>query len=461
MKLHHDHWRDCQEWIDYGTPMSTTSNETCKLYDAALTQYVCYYDDPTLGGIMGCLDRLVKNEPNFVLAHVFKNGLDAIAVANSVRTDEEFAKSVNHMVTLGKTQNISDRERKHVMAVKQWTDGNLAQAAGIWDDIVCAYPRDMLAIKFCEMSNFYLGQKQQLRDNMAGIIPQWKSSMPLYGYLYGMYAFGLCETGAYDKAEKKAKMGLEMVEDDPWCSHALVHTYEMAGRFKDALNFIHETENNWNGFGALSGHIYWHEAVYNIEKGNYEEALGVFDNQLKERGEKLQSMLGMYDAFSLLYRLELEGADVKDRWSSILETHKEHFDEHVLAWNDVHLLIGCIGSKNKKAEEQLMDSIRDYIKTSSGYNRGVSKEVLVPLCEGLLAYESGEYDKAVDLVFPIRYKIVKRDIFDQFLIHAAIRSTSKENKQRARFLLEERTALKDNSPLTERLRQKMVSLHDD
>lgn len=37
-----------------------------------------------------------------------------------------------------------------------------------------------------------------------------------------------------------------MVEDDPWCAHALVHTYEMEGRFKEGLNFIHETENNWN-----------------------------------------------------------------------------------------------------------------------------------------------------------------------------------------------------------------------
>lgn len=58
-----------------------------------------------------------------VLAHVFKNGLDAMGVSKSVRTDEEFAKSVDRMVTLGNTKQISERERKHVMAVKQWVDG--------------------------------------------------------------------------------------------------------------------------------------------------------------------------------------------------------------------------------------------------------------------------------------------------------------------------------------------------
>uniref|UniRef100_A0A5F9DDU3 Uncharacterized protein n=1 Tax=Oryctolagus cuniculus TaxID=9986 RepID=A0A5F9DDU3_RABIT len=30
--------RDCQAWKDAGLPLSTTSNEACKLFDATLTQ---------------------------------------------------------------------------------------------------------------------------------------------------------------------------------------------------------------------------------------------------------------------------------------------------------------------------------------------------------------------------------------------------------------------------------------
>ena len=34
-----------------------------------------------------------------------------------------------------------------------------------------------------------------------------------------------------------------------------------------------------------------------------------------------------------------------------------------------------------------------------------AKEVGVPLCEGILAFQDGYFSKAVDLIYPIRYQI--------------------------------------------------------
>lgn len=44
--------------------------------------------------------------------------------------------------------------------------------------------------------------------------------------------------------------------------------------------------------------------------------------------------------------------------------------------------------------------------TGKGDNQKISKEVGVPLCEALVAYDAGDFAKAVSLVQPIRYKII-------------------------------------------------------
>uniref|UniRef100_A0A8C8UM07 Uncharacterized protein n=1 Tax=Peromyscus maniculatus bairdii TaxID=230844 RepID=A0A8C8UM07_PERMB len=57
--------RDCQAWKDAGLPLSTTSNEACKLFDATLTQFIKWTNDKSLGGIDGCLSKLKAADPTF------------------------------------------------------------------------------------------------------------------------------------------------------------------------------------------------------------------------------------------------------------------------------------------------------------------------------------------------------------------------------------------------------------
>uniref|UniRef100_A0A670K035 Uncharacterized protein n=1 Tax=Podarcis muralis TaxID=64176 RepID=A0A670K035_PODMU len=54
-----------QAWQDAGLLLSTTSNEACKMYDAALTQYVTWKNDNSLGGLEGTFSKLQAADPNF------------------------------------------------------------------------------------------------------------------------------------------------------------------------------------------------------------------------------------------------------------------------------------------------------------------------------------------------------------------------------------------------------------
>lgn len=44
---------------------STASNEAAKMYDSAVTQLVCWYDDPNVGGMDNAIKKMLEADPNF------------------------------------------------------------------------------------------------------------------------------------------------------------------------------------------------------------------------------------------------------------------------------------------------------------------------------------------------------------------------------------------------------------
>jgi hypothetical protein len=77
---------------------------------------------------------------------------------------------------------------------------DLREACDVWEEILLDYPHDALAIKLVQDGYYHLGEFARLRDCIARILPEWSATMPLYGYLLGLYSFGLCETGNYSQA---------------------------------------------------------------------------------------------------------------------------------------------------------------------------------------------------------------------------------------------------------------------
>uniref|UniRef100_A0A8C0QG77 Tetratricopeptide repeat protein 38 n=1 Tax=Canis lupus familiaris TaxID=9615 RepID=A0A8C0QG77_CANLF len=175
--------RDCQAWKDAGLPLSTTSNEACKLFDAILTQYVTWTNDKSLGGIEGCLSKLRAADPTFAMGHAISNGLVLVGTGSSVRLDRELDLAVKTMVEVSQTQPLTQRERLHVSAVETFAKGNFSGACELWEQILWDHPTDMLALKFSHDAYFYLGYQEQMRDSVARIYPFWTPSIPLSRYV--------------------------------------------------------------------------------------------------------------------------------------------------------------------------------------------------------------------------------------------------------------------------------------
>uniref|UniRef100_A0A8I3X3C9 Tetratricopeptide repeat protein 38 n=1 Tax=Callithrix jacchus TaxID=9483 RepID=A0A8I3X3C9_CALJA len=454
--------RDCQAWKDARLPLSTTSNEACKLFDATLTQYVKWTNDKSLGGIEGCLSKLKAADPTFVMGHAISNGLVLIGTGSSVKLDKELDLAVKTMVEISRTQPLTRREQLHVSAVETFAKGNFPKACELWEQILQDHPTDMLALKFSHDAYFYLGYQEQMRDSVARIYPFWTPDIPLSSYVKGIYSFGLMETNFYDQAKKLAREALSVNPTDAWSVHTIAHIHEMKAEIKDGLEFMQHSEAQWKDSDMLACHNYWHWALYLIEKVRRASVCTILPS-LQASG----AMLDVVDSCSMLYRLQMEGVSLGQRWQDVLPVTQKHSRDHVLLFNDAHFLMASLGAHDPQTTQELLTTLQD-ASESPGENcqHLLARDVGLPLCQALVEAEAGNSDRVLELLLPIRYRIVQlggsnaqRDVFNQLLIHAALNCTSTVHKNVARSLLMERDALKPNSPLTERLIRKATSVH--
>lgn len=177
-----------------GNPVSYGVQEAIDALDSACDLLHAYQADP-----LAAADKIIVQHPDFALAYAFRAG--AIATATDKAFDSELFKSLDAAERLAPKAN--DRERQHIHAVRAWFDGDWERAIETWGRVSMEHPRDLLALQFAHLGDFYLGYSHMLRDRVARVMPRWDNQIPGLGFVKGMYAFGLEEAGDYRQAEEQ------------------------------------------------------------------------------------------------------------------------------------------------------------------------------------------------------------------------------------------------------------------
>lgn len=461
-------WRECAAWKAENLPLTTTNDQACKLFDAALTQYVGWYDDPTLGGLSGTLESLKRTDPHFTMGQVLNVGLTLIGSGDNVVKNANLSGDLDVLDSVASKGRLPHREQLHVDAVLAWSRGRLSRAASLWEDILIDNPTDMLALKFAHDTYFYLGYQRQMRDSVARVLPHWKPSMPLYSYLHGMLAFGLCETNLYDQARKAGEEALRLNRHDAWATHALAHVHEMQADPDGGIAFLSRTLADWEPCGMLACHNFWHWAVYHVEKGEVEAAIDIFDGQVSKRLRDSGAMLDYVDAASLLYRLQLREVPkqkLATRWPGVFDVAQTHYDDRVLAFNQLHFLMAFLGVGDDGTQLVDLQPQRDLGRREDGGwpadQQRILAEVGLPAMQAMVAHKQGRFDDAAEKLAAVRYDLLRiggsnaqRDVFDLLLIDAAIRS--ERHTRLAEALLAERSLLRPQSPMLKSLNEALA-----
>ena len=327
-----------------------------------------------------------------------------------------------------------------------------------------------------------------MRDSVARVLPNWKPALPMHSYLYGMYSFGLVQSNFFAEAEKAAKHSLSLNANDAWATHTLCHMYEYKNEYDTGIKFLRDTETDWSVCGFIATHNYWHLALYHVERNEHEQALAIFDQNISAYLSANRT-LDLVDLAGMLYRLKLDCTPLElgERWSKLKQVFETRVNDHAYTFNDAHVLMILSSCNDTPRKEKFFASLDSYltseesehfgvqydscnniIKSLNGANylKGVNQQLASDIFEAICHFDKGEFACVVDKLYPIRYEMVRiggsnaqRDMFQQMLVQAALRSESVFHKKLGVALINERLALKPNSNLTKRIAARFAAVH--
>ena len=410
------------------------SAESAEAFDRAVADYFGLTGDP-----VGVLKHALARDPAFALGAI---AIAALYMIGGFRGD--CAETANALAAgEAAISGASERERRHLGAVKAWAEGETNAAILGWEEILVDHPTDALALRLVQDAYFFLGRPFAIRDCAARVLPAWDRDNPLTSFIHGLYAFGLEETGELGRAEEFGRSALTRNPRDAWATHALAHVMETANRQEEGIAFLKESRPFWSHAHFMAGHNGWHLALYLMEQERYAEVLADYDHFAAPKLAD-DATLDRVDAASLLWRLELAGVDVGERWAPVARQWMAHLDDHILAFNDLHLALAASRSKDPDDVRRLRSSLDRYQRFGRGDNLPVTLEVGRRLIDGALAFAADDYGGTVEAILPVRYQAIRiggshaqRDIVNLTLIAAAERSG---RWSLARALLAERAA---------------------
>ena len=424
----------------FGAPVSHEDQSDIDVFGEAAELMLGYAPDP-----VGMTKALLEKSPDFIMARCFLAGI--FLTASDKRRQPLLRKHYDELAM--RVDQANEREKGHIHALKLWLDGELYAASQAYADILNTCPRDIVALQLGHQTDFLLGHASSTRDRPTRVMNHWSEEDPQYSYILGMQAFGLEEAGHYNAAQAMAERCVALNEKDTWGVHALAHCLEMQGKADEGIDFMVNCEDRWGNDTYMSIHNRWHLGLYYLERCEFDTALAMHDKHMQVTPKS--ELMDMHDSAALLWRLQMDGVDVGERWDVVADKYAVVIDQAYMAFTDIHAAMS-FAATGRRAEAKAQIAVLETAARETTDTGNTIRLAGLPLVRGFDAFGRGEYTTAKRCLSAARHNshliggsIAQRDVINWTLIEAAIRD---DDSPMAQALLAERTFMKPHSPLT-------------
>lgn len=422
-----------------GCPTGTASGVAVAQMEQALESMLSYFGDP-----LAALERAQEADPQWAHVHTVRAGL--LLTAGEFEAAQHARGELAAAARLAAGAN--DREKAHIAAAQAAADGDWDRACELWEAILVQSPRDIAALLFAHLFDFYRGDALNLKRRPLRVLPRWNPELPFYGYVLGMAAFGLEEAGHYAEAEDTGRAAVALNPRDPWAIHAVTHVFEMQGRHRAGVAWLRGRQQDWSVDNGFAFHNWFHAALFHLEEMDTPAALDVYDTHLAGVADLA---LQRVDRTAILWRLKLLGVDVASRFDALRRTWSTDAPAAgFYAFNDLHALIACIGA-GTDPPDALMEAMTR-ASSGAGSNARMTRRAGLPLARAFDDYRRGRWSEATEGLLRARDTShvfggshAQRDVITLTLMDAAVRAGQREL---AGHILAERHLAKQHTPLT-------------
>ena len=366
-----------------GCAVSGATGQALEHYERALAALLTWRGDAPAAARAACEDA-----PGFAMGHLLEAHVHLCSRDSAGFATAQAALARAHALPM------NARERLHAGVLAAALAGDSDRAAMLLGCLLAENPRDLLALVVAHTLDYYLGETAALYARVARALPAWSRDVPGYHGVLAMLAFGLEETGRYDRAGDTALAALELEPGNIRAHHALSHVYEMQGRAAMGVRWMAGRSAHWDGAGAASTHVWWHLALYHLMMGDARHALALYDRRIASREPALNELI---DASGLLWRLSLAGVDAGARWDVLAAAWAPRAEEAHCAFNDLHAMLAFVGAGRRDLQKRLLRAQAQRLSWG-GTNHAMLREVGLPACRALAAFGAGEYARAARLL---------------------------------------------------------------
>ncbi|OUR78802.1 hypothetical protein A9Q83_06270 [Alphaproteobacteria bacterium 46_93_T64] len=331
--------------------------------------------------------------------------------------DKYFVRAKNTM------SKASEREQIFVSALLASRDQDVATSLKCHRELAEKYPRDLLSAKIGQTQYFNLGDD----DGMLWLADRVIDAHRDTAYAHGMRAFGLEQMSQLGEAEEEARRATHMRKCDPWAHHAAAHVMITEGRHDEGISWMNNLSDQWDGCNSfMYTHNWWHLALFHLELEEFSQALDLYDTHIWGR-DKTYSQ-DQINAISMLWRLEIAGVDVGDRWENVADFVAARTFVNDQPFLDMQYVFALARAGREEALNRLMASMEMMRRESPLFTRTAWAEVAIPAAKAFVAYAKGDFKLCLALLAPARAQLqsiggshAQRDLFEQVWIQSLLK----------------------------------------
>lgn len=276
------------------------------------------------------------------------------------------------------TRATTERDTAHAAALRHLVAGNFAAAAFAWHQLNERFV-DFAATRFAHDVWLHIGDNERRLMSSQRAFDRWDEADPGWGFIASQHSFSLGEVGRIDESLELGYRALAVDARDVWATHALAHAHETRGNVESAIDLLTSTSSIWQTQAGLAVHMWWHLSLRLIAAERYDDALAVHDAQVPHATTAFR----LCDLVSLLWRLELVGVDVGQRWDHLADAVAQRPERHTVGFLDVHAAFVFQRRPDHPYASEFHAGIASAFADDSSENGEIFRTVVRPLCDAI------------------------------------------------------------------------------
>jgi tetratricopeptide (TPR) repeat protein len=372
----------------YGLAVSTTSSVAREAYcegcDLLLTLYP---------GAVAAFDRALSADPGLAAAHIGKAraqqlGSDALSARASLAAAQALPGA-------SAARDLSQIEVFRFLLAGQ-SDAAFAAVRAHLD----AWPRDALVLSTTSNQIGLIGlsgragREQELADFLGTFASHYGDDW----WFNSHYAMALSETSKQAAARPRIERSMAQNPRNAYGAHALTHLHYETGEHDAAITFMHSWLPTYGRDGMLYGHLNWHLALFEMQRGNISEAFRLYTEAFASNDYPGPALIKLLDAASFLWRSELAGHSCDmDRWRTLHEFAHSMFPRAGMPFADWHVALVNAATDDNDALDRSVHEMDELVRAGC-YPAGPA----VPaLARAFAAFRRQDFVTAIDAMEPM------------------------------------------------------------